>query len=285
MKYRFSCGVALLLASGCSATVVDSQSARQREVDASAGGSPASDAGSQSAAGTENGSGGLIGFGGFPSGGVAGSSGIGAGGQSSVDAAAPACDYDGAPSHDGLFDWARVDMNFICGREAGCPKAARERLTGYVCGPADSPPPAVPTLYGFYTHRSVGCGFETISWNGGYGGWTYTFSIATGELVGAKVTSDTNSGPCHTFGLVAGVTADCKDARQYACADIKDLTGDAGAFDECTPEREQTLRALPERPDCDCTIPPGVDPCFARDSCGCWCTQLEQLKEKCPGVR
>lgn len=53
----------------------------------------------------------------------------------------------------------------------------------------------------------------------------------------------------------------------------------------CSLAQEQALRALPERPECDCSLPPGVDPCHSPTSCGCWCEQITRLKEACPGVR
>jgi hypothetical protein len=53
----------------------------------------------------------------------------------------------------------------------------------------------------------------------------------------------------------------------------------------CSLAEEQALRALPDRPECDCALPPGVDPCQSPTSCECWCEQITGLKEACPGVR
>lgn len=53
---------------------------------------------------------------------------------------------------------------------------------------------------------------------------------------------------------------------------------------QCLEREEQELRALGERPECDCTQPTGVDPCFSPDSCGCYCQRARSLAQSCPAA-
>jgi hypothetical protein len=53
---------------------------------------------------------------------------------------------------------------------------------------------------------------------------------------------------------------------------------------QCLLREEQELRALGERPECDCTQPTGVDPCFTPGECGCYCERTLSLAKSCPSA-
>jgi hypothetical protein len=52
----------------------------------------------------------------------------------------------------------------------------------------------------------------------------------------------------------------------------------------CLKREEQQLRALGDRPECDCSRPTGVDPCFQPGSCGCYCRDALRLARSCPSA-
>lgn len=50
----------------------------------------------------------------------------------------------------------------------------------------------------------------------------------------------------------------------------------------CLRETEAALCAETTFPECDCRQPPGIDPCFAPESCGCFCQVGGQNRKACP---
>src|SRR6478736_3258043 len=50
----------------------------------------------------------------------------------------------------------------------------------------------------------------------------------------------------------------------------------------CMRASEYVLRVAPQCRDCDCRIDPGVDPCFERDGCGCYCSAYIDARAACP---
>jgi hypothetical protein len=220
-----------------------------------------------------------------------------------VDAASSRCESQtvSTPFPGTAFNGARVDLSTFCSIGGGippCPADPAEVLRNYVCGPESAPPPLAPGP-GVLAHRAIGCGLEFVYVYAVASDWIHVFSLSTGELVGAAYWTDEPSGSCNAGGFVAGAIPDCPEARRYLCVPASKLAADAGAYADCrracdascppcatcSSAEQEALRALPERPECDCSIPPGVDPCFAPASCGCWCEQITSLKEACPGVR
>jgi hypothetical protein len=181
---------------------------------------------------------------------------------------------------------ARVDLPTICGlREPFmCKFSAAQLLEGYDCSPDAGAAPGGPEYYKFLFH-DVGCGNETVGWNGGYGGPSETFSLGTGQLVGATLSSDTNFGPCNTFSYRAGQTLlECPGAVKSVC--VPSSSGaDAGGEAACTDGDIKLLLDLPSRPECDCSRPSGIDPCFGAGSCECWCSLFVPAARACAGTR
>lgn len=52
----------------------------------------------------------------------------------------------------------------------------------------------------------------------------------------------------------------------------------------CLKREEKELRALGDRPACDCTRPVGNDPCMVPGSCECYCRRVLELSRSCPSV-
>jgi hypothetical protein len=53
----------------------------------------------------------------------------------------------------------------------------------------------------------------------------------------------------------------------------------------CTKWDEEQLLKMPCQPECDCkTIRIGVDPCFGKGSCECYCAGMRGAARSCPGV-
>lgn len=50
----------------------------------------------------------------------------------------------------------------------------------------------------------------------------------------------------------------------------------------CLRETEAALCEERGHPECDCREPPGVDPCFNPDGCGCFCSVGGQNRRACP---
>ena len=50
----------------------------------------------------------------------------------------------------------------------------------------------------------------------------------------------------------------------------------------CTRRDEWEFRQLRTRTECDCTQPPGIDPCISPNSCECYCKGMNHLAEICP---
>ncbi len=283
VKLGFGIGVAALVVCACTGRVVDSSSATVHDGGTIGAGGNSADSGN----GSPNTAGGRSSTGGrSATGGSVVTGGTSAGGGP-ADATVVACDFDGSTAVGSVRAPARVEMATVCSLDSAldCTKTAAGLLAGYVCGPEDGPPPAIPGAVHPTTFRDVGCGVETVWTQGGYGGPTYTFSLATGDLIGAGLSSDVNFGPCNTFSYFAGTAVECKDARRYICVAPGDLAPDAGSFQTCTQSQAIALLNLPERPECDCSVDPGIDPCFGPGSCGCWCQRIVTLKEICPGVR
>jgi hypothetical protein len=220
-----------------------------------------------------------------------------------VDSGSSQCEREtlSTPFPNIVFSGVRVALPTFCEFNAlpPCPAGPAEVLRTYVCGPESSPPPLARSSGVQAAHRAIGCGYEFIYVYGVATSWIHVFSVSTGELVGAAYITDESGGPCNSAGYVAGVIPDCPEARRYFCAPPSELAADAGAYAgcrgpcdalcppcaTCSLVQQEALRALPERSECDCSVPPGVDPCLLQSSCGCWCEQITGLKEACPGVR
>lgn len=50
----------------------------------------------------------------------------------------------------------------------------------------------------------------------------------------------------------------------------------------CLRETEAALCAETTGLECDCREPPGIDPCFFPEGCGCFCQQFGQNRKACP---
>lgn len=50
----------------------------------------------------------------------------------------------------------------------------------------------------------------------------------------------------------------------------------------CDRRARQDIERLGQRPECDCSKPPGLDPCIVRSSCGCFCERAKRLAAQCP---
>ena len=106
-----------------------------------------------------------------------------------------------------------------------------------------------------------GCGAIWV-WYGPYAdrvqahGGAYYFDEASGELIGAHEFWDTPYGPCDVMNYVGGEPPACNGEPLRRCGICPNSTYPACRFD------------------CDCSQPIGGDPCFAADSCECYCSQL-----------
>jgi hypothetical protein len=210
------------------------------------------------------------------------------GGTTATGGAPSGCNYDisqpAEPDPSPIPLGARVDLPVVCelGSRYMCRFSAAQLLEGYEC----SPDAGVPEPFPFFPAKFhiVGCGNETVGWNGGYGGPSETFSLSTGERVGGTFSKDTNFGPCNTFQYIAGRThLDCPDAVRSLCVPSSTLR-DAGGEAACTDAEMARLRSLPSRPECDCSRDPGIDPCFGPGSCDCWCFKFVPAARACAGT-
>jgi hypothetical protein len=179
----------------------------------------------------------------------------------------------------------RVDMPTVCsvGGPNMCKFTAAQHLEGYDCSADAGAIPWVPPYLIRKVH-TVGCGNETVSWGGGKGERSETFSLATGERVGASRSLDAYFGPCNTSLYVAGQNPrDCPDADETVCV-ARALTGDAGANEECTESQGSHLLELKARPECECSGDPGVGTCLGLESCECWCSLFVRAARACAGI-
>ncbi len=53
---------------------------------------------------------------------------------------------------------------------------------------------------------------------------------------------------------------------------------------QCTDRDQRDLEALGSRPECDCSQPPGLDPCFSPAGCACYCERHVALSKACPDL-
>jgi hypothetical protein len=180
---------------------------------------------------------------------------------------------------------ARVDMPTICslGGPIMCKFTAAQHLEGYDCSADAGAIPWVPP-YLIRKVRTVGCGNETVSWGGEKGGPTETFSLATGERVGASLSWDYDFGPCNTSHYVAGQSPrDCPATDETVCV-ARALAGDAGTSEECSESHRSHLLDLKARPECECSGDPGVSACAGLESCECWCSLFVRAARACAGI-
>ncbi|HVR18056.1 MAG TPA: hypothetical protein VMS65_00120 [Polyangiaceae bacterium] len=155
-------------------------------------------------------------------------------------------DEEGQVSHQSLETY--------CDEHGGCPSTLEEAQARIqeLCG--TFPPSALEGIYG--------CGAIRV----GYDGWAgteiggfvsggYLFDEASRELIGAFDSSDTPHGPCGALTYVGGTRVEsCSPTPRCGICST-------GFGVDC-------------RLDCDCTEPPGVDPCHDPTSCGCYCERL-----------
>lgn len=243
---RIGLCVSLALAVACSS---DFQETVAPARDAGQGGSPARDA--AMASGGSSVSDASVGSGGADrdaGGGDEMASRGGAGGRFLLDGAPCAIDPPGT---------ADVDLATVCSLgKIDCTAPLEQLLSGYVCTPGTVPFPSGGFIQ---LSRKVGCGRETIGWNGGYGGPSYTFEQATGKLIGATVSSDASFGPCNVFRYVAPPpeTDGCSSEEEYVCTPGTAVDGGVGPLVGCRG---------PTNPGCNlcCTYDAAGDTCIER---------------------
>ena len=146
---------------------------------------------------------------------------------------------------------ALYSLEDYCEMRGGCPESVEEAVTriGEVC----------PREFGVIVY--AGCGARWVAHDGPPFGEGFLFDEASGKLIAAydvRVGSAEPYGPCvanfYYGGTYLPYPESCLEATQCEVC-------------------EESLN-LVCRFDCDCSEPPGVDPCHAPSSCGCYCERL-----------
>jgi hypothetical protein len=73
-----------------------------------------------------------------------------------------------------------------------------------------------------------------------------------------------------------------EDALYASFTTIEGACGSGPRCASCLREMEAALCAERTNLECDCQEPPGIDPCFFPDSCGCFCQQHGLSRLACP---
>lgn len=107
------------------------------------------------------------------------------------------------------------------------------------------------------------CGAEIFRFDGGY---TFeSFMYISGTLGATAISGDAQFGPCDRFHYYGGIELD-QFYEEYGCSVVNRCVA-------CGPLDPDGPKYPPCRTGCDCIdIDIGVDPCFAPESCECYCS-------------
>lgn len=113
-------------------------------------------------------------------------------------------------------------------------------------------------------------------------------SIATSALEGCRAPNEPGCEFCYasnsngTCTILSGHARD-GDLWVYTSASRETDCPAAGPrCARCMRNSEAILCEEPQRPECDCQIDPGIDPCIAPSSCACYCSAYNLARTACP---
>jgi hypothetical protein len=121
-----------------------------------------------------------------------------------------------------------------------------------------------------------------------------SYEIAPDALVGCRAPDEPGCVLCCTGTTDDGRCSYLEGDEDWSQYDVDPWYNASGVMDgpcpddcpacaQCSERTEQALREFESRPECDCpTLEIGIDPCFAPDSCECYCVRLQSAMQACP---